>query len=216
MTFWIYNFGLAVPVGEQNLKVRANVNPLAKSAKSAGIHSSEDETEHQIEHQIQKSPIAQPPSSPNLYQKAARPTKGQSRHQIFIAEQVMSTPVISLRADTNISSAWQQFKQKRFRHFTVVDQDDRLIGIISDRDILLEAADNGTSIHKARNIGQIMHKRVLTGSPDTHIREVCRVMFSQHIGALPITTQSGKVAGIITRSDILRTMVQHEPVELWI
>lgn len=211
MTFWIYNFGLPVAVGEQNLKVRAKTNPLEELDKTARIHSSEEE----IGHQVHNAPITRPLTKQNSYQKATHPSKNENRHQIFIAEEVMSTPVVSLKRNISIESAWQQFKQKRFRHFTVVDQNDYLIGIVSDRDILLEVAGNEPSNYKARSIDQIMHKRVLTGSPDTHIREVCRIMFSQHVGALPITNDKGKILGIITRSDILRTMTQHEPVELW-
>ncbi|NQZ12347.1 MAG: CBS domain-containing protein [Algicola sp.] len=39
--------------------------------------------------------------------------------------------------------------------------------------------------------------------------------FSQHIGSLPIVTADGYLQGIVTRSDILRSMIKHGPLEFW-
>ena len=41
-------------------------------------------------------------------------------------------------------------------------------------------------------------------------------MFTRHIGALPITDSKNKILGLITRSDILRSMIKHGPIQLWI
>jgi CBS-domain-containing membrane protein len=61
-----------------------------------------------------------------------------------------------------------------------------------------------------------MSKSVVTASPKTSIREVCQVIFSQYLGAMPITSNTGYLLGIITRSDILKTIVQNEPIEFWV
>jgi acetoin utilization protein AcuB len=74
----------------------------------------------------------------------------------------------------------------------------------------------------AKILDQVMSTPVLSASVKTNIREICNVMFNHHIGALPIVLegqlegQSGVLAGMITRSDILRAMIKHGPVQLWI
>jgi acetoin utilization protein AcuB len=79
----------------------------------------------------------------------------------------------------------------------------------------------------AKILDQVMSTPVLSASVKTNIREICNVMFNHHIGALPIGAlpivlegqlegQSGVLAGMITRSDILRAMIKHGPVQLWI
>ena len=63
---------------------------------------------------------------------------------------------------------------------------------------------------------EIMSNPVLTASGDTSIHEICQVMFSQHIGALPIVDENRLLLGLITRSDILRTVIKNETMEFWI
>ena len=61
-----------------------------------------------------------------------------------------------------------------------------------------------------------MTDQVLTAHPDTEIRTIARVMFEERIGAMPIVSEAGTPVGIITRSDILRTVMNKVPFELWI
>ncbi len=129
----------------------------------------------------------------------------------------MKSPVITLNENVSISDARQRFLEHRFRHFPVINKDKHLLGIISDRDILTEVASLEDKTQQSYNsIVTLLNKPVLTASADTHIREICRVMFSQHVGAIPITDDAGSLLGMVTRSDILRAMIEHEPLDLWI
>ena len=62
----------------------------------------------------------------------------------------------------------------------------------------------------------LITERVLVASPDTEIREVAKILFEHRIGAMPVISSSERLVGIITRSDILRTLVNRAPLELWI
>lgn len=116
-------------------------------------------------------------------------------------------------------AAHAMFVKYRHRHFPVVDEKSQLVGLVSDRDML---ADDGSlegavePLTSKRAIINIMSKQILTASERTTIHEICRVMYNQHIGALPITDEKANLLGIITRSDILRTMLQNGPIELWV
>lgn len=139
------------------------------------------------------------------------------------AHQIMTAPVITLGPTTSIVQAWRLFRERRFRHIPVVDDQQAVIGIVSDRDLLRYAALSGkippysADAPEARTpIKSLTKTRVLTATPDTEIRQIARILFEQRIGAMPIVNDVGYPVGIITRSDILRALIQHAPLELWV
>ncbi len=161
-----------------------------------------------------------PPSALAAYAETARP---RARQPALHAHQIMSSPVTTLTPETSILEAWRVFRAKRYRHIPVVDGEGRLVGIVADRDLLRYAAVNGRippfdehSVEAQTAIATLMKPRVLTATPDTEIRQIARVLIEQHIGAMPIMDYQGRLRGIVTRSDILRALVTHAPLELWV
>lgn len=139
------------------------------------------------------------------------------------AHQIMTSPVVTLFPETTITDAWRLFRERRFRHVPVVTGTGKIYGIISDRDLLRYAATSGKvppyteDMPESRtSIENLIKTRVITSSQDTEIRQIARMLFEQRIGAMPVVAENGVVEGIITRSDILRTLVNHAPLELWV
>lgn len=139
------------------------------------------------------------------------------------AHQIMTSPVVTLPIDITLLDAWKFFRERRFRHMPVLDLDGRLAGILSDRALLRYAAVTGNvppyaadSVQARTSIADLVKKEVITASPDTEIRDIARAMFEKRIGAMPIMDSRDRLAGIITGSDILRTLVNHAPLELWV
>jgi acetoin utilization protein AcuB len=60
-----------------------------------------------------------------------------------------------------------------------------------------------------------MSTTVLTAFKNTPLREIARVLFEERIGCLPIIDTAQKSIGILTRSDILRALMQGKPLDLW-
>lgn len=179
--------------------------------------------------QSQAGAERQAPQTPRSRGERAQQAYGESvetpaeRQRALFAHQIMTTPVVTLSPETTIVEAWREFRERRFRHIPVVDPRRRVVGIISDRDLLRYAAISGRvppydedSPEADTTIEGMMKKRVLTASPDTEIREIARVLFEQRVGAMPVVDDNGHPVGIITRSDILRTLVNHAPLELWV
>lgn len=172
----------------------------------------------------------EPPMEENLLrQKKADKAYSQTsqivkeRGPALHAYQIMTSPVISLRPDTTITQAWNLFRERRFRHIPVVSADMKIYGIISDRDLLRYAATSGNVPPYSENapeattpISSMIKTRVIASSRDTEIREIAKILFEQRVGAMPVIDKSGALEGIITRSDILRTLVNHAPLELWV
>lgn len=132
---------------------------------------------------------------------------------VVIAEQIMSSPVITFKPDIFIDQASQLFHTHKFRHVPVVSLEKKLIGIISDRDILKVLAGNA-EIGLNKNIQSVMQKEVLTASVKTDIRYIARLFVENRIGSMPVMAER-ELVGIITRSDILKAVVRHYELELW-
>lgn len=134
------------------------------------------------------------------------------------AEQIMSDSVVSIEPDTSLSEVRKLVRSRRFRHVPVVTTEGLILGVVSDRDLfaLPNDADDTSETIEPKIVADIMTKSVLTATPDTNIREIARVLFEERIGCMPIVDEDGLVVGIITRSDILRALIKHAPLDLWI
>lgn len=123
----------------------------------------------------------------------ARPSK------LAHAKDIMSSPVYFLRDTDSLSKAKEELEKKKFRHFPILNKDDVLCGIISDRDIL---KNDGNSLR----IAQIMRQEVLTALEDTYVNDLARIMLFEKIHSLPILNSKRQVSGIVTNTDVLRLM----------
>ncbi|MGK0498592.1 MAG: CBS domain-containing protein [Oceanicoccus sp.] len=133
---------------------------------------------------------------------------------VVFAHQIMSSPPITALTTASIEDIWQVFSQRGIHHLPLLDPQQRLQGIVSDRDLLRFAA------NEQRNIGQltvsgVMTSPVISAAAEVEIRLLAEVMCSRAIGAIPITDDQSMVVGIVSRSDILRTLVNRAPLELW-
>lgn len=135
----------------------------------------------------------------------------------LFAEQIMTGPVQSLPHTSTIEEAIYFISSKRFRHVPVVNKDNVLLGIVSDRDLFKHYYKSHTTEDRSKKlITDLIISRVLTATPDTHIREVAKILFDERIGAMPILDDKDTLIGIITRSDILRALINKAPLELWV
>lgn len=205
MSNWLYSMGMPLRVSGQQLDSKRKVRQTDK------------QTNTQLDDQaLAGSNTADENISP-LALSSYLDKDNQQRLQVYQASHIMSSPVFTLPMSTKFAQAWQLFKQKEFRHVIVVDKNQKVVGILSDRDMLkLSGSSNVNGRINHQTIGKLMVTPVLMASPTTRIQDICQAMFSRRIGALPIVDNSDRLLGIITRSDILHAMIKHGPLELWI
>ncbi len=139
---------------------------------------------------------------------------------ILHADQIMTSSVVTLSLRQTVSDALDIYQKNTFRHLPVVGDANRLVGIVSDRDILHYVGGISADYHlQAPNrsdppVEQLMQSPVLTASSDTDVRYIARLFVDQHIGSMPIVTE-GTLVGIVTRSDILSAVMRNFVLELW-
>jgi len=215
MSFQWFDDGLRVPIPSElwleNLRTE-RVYPIPGSHAIPGPGIDE------------KAPPPPPLLSPE--EKAYEKTEEllHERKPALRARQIMTSPVAALSPETTLEKAWEWLRDHRFRHIPILSGEKRLVGIISDRDLLREAARIGDIITPSKEEGspgegtvrRIMKTKVLTAGSNAEIREIARAMFIERIGAMPIMDDQDSLIGIITRSDILRALVTHAPLELWV
>lgn len=125
----------------------------------------------------------------------------------------MTKKVFTISPDDSISDAVSLMKGKRIKHIPVL-KDDKLKGIISDRDIKEYTPSKATTLDifelhyllAKTKVKEIMKSKVITTTPDTPVEEAAMVMHDQGVGCLPVVEQ-GRLAGIISDKDIYRVLV---------
>jgi len=138
----------------------------------------------------------------------------EEKHVVF-AEEVMSSPVITLSPDNSVEQAFRLLHKHKFRHVPVITADQRLQGIISDRDILRIFGSHEGHHQEKIKISEVMITEVLTASRKTDIRYITRLFVENRIGSMPVM-EDRKLVGMITRSDILKAVLNHYDIELWV
>lgn len=137
--------------------------------------------------------------------KEEREEKEEKKPPQILALQIMSFPVVTLTPENTLEDAWDLLHKTRFRHIPIVNEEGRLVGILSDRTLMHDLHLRGGNV----KIKEAMTTKVLSATPDTPIHRIVQLMFIERIGSMPITDEAGRLVGLITRSDILRTMLHY-------
>ncbi|MEB3311817.1 MAG: CBS domain-containing protein [Snowella sp.] len=119
------------------------------------------------------------------------------------ARDLMSSPVRTIRPQTTIEQAQRVLFRYGHSGLSVVDEQDELVGIISRRDIDL-ALHHGFSHAPVKGY---MTRYLKTIAPNTLLTEIESMMVTYDVGRLPVV-ESGKLIGIVTRTDVLRQIHQ--------
>lgn len=116
---------------------------------------------------------------------------------------VMTRQVITLSPHHSFADSVSLMAQHSFRHFLVVDISGRLVGVVSDRDLLRVLG--RTTKWQSTSVSQFMSYDVISVKPDTEISLAVGKMLSKRINCLPVVDDNNKVCGIITSTDLLKT-----------
>jgi len=122
------------------------------------------------------------------------------------SDKEMTRHVLCALVDDHVEDAYALMKDIHCRHLPVV-QDGKLIGMISDRDILLRSTfGEGGMIFPDVKVGEIMKREVISCRPSAKLSAVAETMVAKEIDSLPVTDNENHLLGIITSTDLLRVM----------
>jgi CBS domain-containing protein len=138
------------------------------------------------------------------------------------AKDVMSSPVHTVKQTTTVESAAQLLTAKAVTALPVVDDAGRLIGMVSESDLLWHRVPSDPTAHLRRTadtdpadrpgtVVEVMSPYTVTTGPDADLAEVAEQMLEHDVRSMPVL-DGDVVVGIISRRDILRAMVRGDDV----
>lgn len=206
--FHIHTFeGIQFNVPLESLKKK---NEVSRLEKSYHIRKVIDKKESEEGHGSSRNSYAV-----KAYREAV--SMKDEREPVLHACSIMKSPVLTLNPGMKIIDAWNLFAEKGVSHMPVFSEN-KIIGIVSDRDILhhLIIVNDRIENKTDKTVQDIMTRNVITAGRLTDIRRIAKAMFENHIGTMPIVEDDGTLTGIITRSDILYALINYPPLSLWV
>lgn len=137
-----------------------------------------------------------------------------------VVRDVMSAHPVSVRKTASYKEIAAQLRELGVSGFPVVDDDGKVIGVVSEADMLVKEALAGgyhgvrdrvaatvhpSERHKAGGVtaGDLMTSPAVTVGPDDTVEHAARLMYARGLKRLPVVDASGRLAGIVSRTDVL-------------
>jgi acetoin utilization protein AcuB len=116
----------------------------------------------------------------------------------------MSRAPITISADADVHVALRLLQEGAVRRLPVTDAGGRVLGIVTERDLLLAVSHY---LNIPVEVETIMTRPVVATMPSTPLAEAAMLMVNHKIGGLPVVDTDQQLVGIITESDIFRAFV---------
>lgn len=133
---------------------------------------------------------------------------------MFVKDQ-MTTPAITLTAETSFQEGLKLMRERKIRRIPIVDDHQKLVGIVSERDLLHAEPSPATSLSIWEmnyllwklKLGDVMTKNVITVTPLTTLQDAASLLIKHKIGGLPVIGTDERVVGVVTETDIFKAFV---------
>lgn len=128
----------------------------------------------------------------------------------------MTRRVVTIRPEETVFEAQELMSRHKVRHLPVVDGEDKLVGIVSDRDIRsalpYQYFKDGIGPEERQKLGElrvkdIMTREVITITPAYTIQDALLLIQNAKVGALPVVDEEGRLKGILSVRDLLRAFI---------
>jgi CBS domain-containing protein len=125
--------------------------------------------------------------------------------------EIMQREVVTLTAQDKLDLTQDIMSLGRVRHLPVVDADERVVSVVSHRDLLAAAMSkvldfdptSRRTFLRSIEVSEVMGKDVYTVSPDTTLADAAALLVRHKIGCLPVVDPQGKLVGLVTDADLL-------------
>ncbi|QFU89625.1 inosine 5'-monophosphate dehydrogenase [Amycolatopsis sp. YIM 10] len=128
----------------------------------------------------------------------------------------MTSPVVTVTPATSAKEAAALLAERHFTALPVVDEDDRLIGIVTEADLIRDRVPRDARRPATRpreapgtTVGAVMTTPATAMGANTDVADVCRALLDAHIRAMPIV-DGATVVGIVTRRDVVKALARKD------
>ena len=127
--------------------------------------------------------------------------------------QIMTTKIVTVEMDDKLTVVKEIFDHLKLHHLLVVEND-KLFGVLSDRDLLRalspnlgklsETAKDAETLHK--RVHQVMTRKPITLPPEAAITDAVNLLISRSISCIPIVDEHFKPVGIVSWRDVMKAL----------
>lgn len=202
-------YGMTGQVFSGTLEAMNRIHPLSQARRARGVARDGEE-------------IGVEPASSPLQQEAVQAYKNMlprdlERGPLIHAAQIMSRPVSVVHQGSGVAPTWRVLQDRQIHQAPVLDDAQRLIGLVTDRDLLTVMDIDGDRVleNLKRQVRDVMTSPVVAAAPVTDIRRIAAVMLDGGLTAVPIVNDDERIVGIVSRTDILRAVINDPPLSLW-
>jgi acetoin utilization protein AcuB len=133
----------------------------------------------------------------------------------MLVRERMSSDLITITSGTTITDALRIMRQNQVRRLPVLDEQGKMVGLVSEMDLLYASPSPATSLSiyemhymlTRLEVDEVMTTDLVTITPDTLLEEAARIMADNKIGGLPVL-EDGQLVGIITETDIFKVFLE--------
>lgn len=135
--------------------------------------------------------------------------------QIPVVREFMATHLVTLRSDMSIFAAIDLLLKHQISGAPVVDAEDKLVGVLSEKDCLRVIASGAFHKTAGGEVSDYMSHEVLTVGPDDDVFHVADIFLTHSFRRLPVLDK-GKLVGQVSRRDVLnasRRILEESPIQ---
>ncbi len=133
----------------------------------------------------------------------------------MLVKERMSHPVLTITPDVPVQEALARMRNDKVRRYPVVDKRGKLIGIVTDSDLMNASPSEATTLSvweinyllSRITVERVMTRNPITVSEDTTVEEAARIMADNKIGGLPVL-RDNRLVGIITETDLFKIFLE--------
>lgn len=152
---------------------------------------------------------------------------------MLTAQNIMTKEVVTVSKDMSVKELARILSEKKISGTPVVDDQDNLVGIVTENDLIDQAKkvhiptvmalfdsfvflENPERLEKdlkkmsAATVGDICSSDVITATTETPVDELATTMSEKKVHTLPVLDKEGNMVGVIGKSDIIRTLAQNK------
>lgn len=147
------------------------------------------------------------------------------------ARDLMTTTVFTVTPDTDVKTLARLFTEKRVSGFPVVDGKGRVVGVVTESDLIhqderlhipttfalfdailllggAKKIEDELKRMAATRVEEVMTKNPVTLAPDTTLEEIATLMGDRHIHTFPVLDEGGRLLGVVGKQDLIRSMIR--------
>jgi CBS domain-containing protein len=184
------------------------VNPVRRIERLDTVHAfmADEKPGEAAEDHAPRNMLAR--EAVTAYAEAGHPATLRVPH-VTLAEAVMTREVVTVQADATLVEAARWLAGQRVGQAPVIDEHQRIVGLIGRGQILAGAAEPQSPVRGH------MVSPVPAATPDTDVRLVARLLLDTGLPGIPVVDGEGALCGFVARGDLLQVLAEEATLDTW-